>query len=118
MDANRASLVERHRACSRAGLSEDPRGSGHRRRRRTGFKDLASHGIHIALLALTTAESSSDASTPQRSGIIRAPRPQVLQISPGSAIALTELQGAPLRLGRQEEAMEVRRTRVGVRGDH
>ena len=42
---------------------------------------------------------------------------KVLQISPGSAVALTGLQGALLRLGRQDEALEVQRTRATVRGD-
>ena len=42
---------------------------------------------------------------------------KVLQISPGSAIALTGLQGALLRLGRQDEALEVQRTRAATRGD-
>jgi tetratricopeptide (TPR) repeat protein len=42
---------------------------------------------------------------------------KVLQISPGSAIALTGLQGALLRLGRQDEASEVQRTRAAVKGD-
>ena len=42
---------------------------------------------------------------------------KVLQISPGSAIALNGLQGALLRLGRQDEALEVQRTRAAVRGD-
>jgi serine/threonine protein kinase/tetratricopeptide (TPR) repeat protein len=42
---------------------------------------------------------------------------KVLQISPNSAIALTGLQGALLRLGRQDEALEVQRTRAAARGD-
>lgn len=42
---------------------------------------------------------------------------KVLQISPKSAVALTGLQGALLRLGREDEANEVQRTRAGVRGD-
>jgi TolB-like protein/Tfp pilus assembly protein PilF/predicted Ser/Thr protein kinase len=42
---------------------------------------------------------------------------KVLQISPNSAVALTGLQGALLRLGRQDEALEVQRTRAASRGD-
>ncbi len=42
---------------------------------------------------------------------------KVLQISPSSAIALNGLQGALLRLGREDEALEVQRTRAQVRGD-
>jgi TolB-like protein len=42
---------------------------------------------------------------------------KVLQISPSSAVALTGLQGALLRLGRQDEALEVQRRRAAVRGD-
>jgi tetratricopeptide (TPR) repeat protein len=42
---------------------------------------------------------------------------KVLQISPNSAVALTGLQGALLRLGRQDEALEVQRSRATARGD-
>ena len=42
---------------------------------------------------------------------------KVLQISPNSGVALTGLQGALLRLGRQDEALAVQRTRAGARGD-